>query len=223
MNPDSYIHNDLGNIYFDDTVCCGDKITIYEFIDEQQMTMIDFARVISADYRLDVNEVLLKYFPDIDTYKKQTYTFIRVEKCRGDRWVVLLTENGEETHMNLSETYMSFYSVNSTELADVSTDTVADTVANTVTDTVTQDSSEDDLATWELKPGMKRCDRSIPWRTDAPCGLPIKETKKACNRCASLKRTHEQSKCSFCLSRDVPPGSKLGACCAVCNEIHRGL
>jgi hypothetical protein len=213
MNPDTYIHNNLGNIWFDKNVCRGDKITIYEFDDEEQLSMIEFINMISRDYHLNATEVLLRYLPEIESRKKETYTYIRADKSHGDRWAVLMAEDGEERQINLSESYMTFYSINSMELAGA---TAAATAA-------ASDSSEDDLATWDLKPGMKRCDRLLTWRTDAPCGSPIKETKEACRRCASLKRTHEQSKCSFCLSRDVPAGSKLGACCSSCNEIHRGL
>jgi hypothetical protein len=113
MNPETYIHNDLGNICFNKALRSGDKITIYEFDDENQIAMVEFINIFSKDYNLNVNEVLLRYLPNIEIYKKQTYTFIKTEKCRGDRWAILLTEDGEETHINLSEVFLSFYSINS--------------------------------------------------------------------------------------------------------------
>lgn len=113
MNPETYIHNDLGNIWVDKNVKRGDKITIYEFDDEEQMDKIDFIRMVSKDYNLNVNEVLSRYLPDIESKKKETYTYIRADKSHGDRWAVLLAEDGEERHINVSEAYLSFYSVNS--------------------------------------------------------------------------------------------------------------
>lgn len=116
MNPDTYIHNDLGSIWVDKNVRSGDKITLYEFDDdEEQMNKIEFIRFLSRlsnDYNLNLNDLLSRYVPDIESKKKDTYTFMRTEKCRGDRWAVLLTENGEERHINVSDTYMSFYSIN---------------------------------------------------------------------------------------------------------------
>lgn len=112
MNPETYIHNDLGNIWCDKNVRGGDKITIYEFDDEEQMDKIDFIRMVSKDYNLNVNEVLSRYLPDIESKKKETYTYIRADKSHGDRWAVLLAEDGEERHINVSEAYLSFYSVN---------------------------------------------------------------------------------------------------------------
>ena len=90
----------------------GDKITIYEFDDEEQMDMIDFIRMVSKDYNLNVNEVLSRYLPGIESKRKETYTYIRTEKSHGDRWAILLAEDGEERHINLSEVFLSFYSVN---------------------------------------------------------------------------------------------------------------
>lgn len=113
MNPETYIHNDLGNIWVDKNVKRGDKITIYEFDDEEQMAMIDFIRMVSKDYNLNVNDVLSRYIPNIETKKKETYTYIRADKSHGDRWAVLMSEDDEERHINLSETYNTFYSVNS--------------------------------------------------------------------------------------------------------------
>ena len=112
MNPETYIHNDLGDIWYDKNVRNGDKITIYEFDDEEQMDMIDFIRVVSKDYNLNVNEVLSRYLPGIESKRKETYTYIRAEKSHGYRWAVLLAEDGEERHINLSEVFLSFYSVN---------------------------------------------------------------------------------------------------------------
>jgi len=112
MNPETYIHNDLGDIWYDKNVRNGDKITIYEFDDEEQMDMIDFIRMVSKDYNLNVNEVLSRYLPGIESKRKETYTYIRAEKSHGDRWAVLLAEDGEERQINVSEAYLSFYSVN---------------------------------------------------------------------------------------------------------------
>jgi hypothetical protein len=112
MNPETYIHNDLGNIWCDKNVHSGDKITIYEFDDEEQMDMIDFIRMVSKDYNLNVNDVLSRYLPDIESKKKESYTYIRADKSHGDRWAVLLAEDGEERQINVSEAYLSFYSVN---------------------------------------------------------------------------------------------------------------
>ena len=113
MNPNAgkkYIEKELFNIWFDETLKNGDKINVYKFDDESQVAFIEFAYQISNDYNLDETEVLLRYFPDIETRMKTTYTFIRADKCRGDRWVVLQTTDGEERHINLSETYYTYYS-----------------------------------------------------------------------------------------------------------------
>ena len=112
MNPNAgkkYIEKPLFNIWFDETVKKGDKINVYRFDDESHVIFVDFAYLISKDYNLDETEVLLRYFPDIETRMKTTYTFIRADKCRGDRWAVLLTEDGEERHINLSETENTYY------------------------------------------------------------------------------------------------------------------
>ena len=111
MNPETYIHNELGDIWCDKNVRGGNKITIYEFDDEEQMNMIDFIRMVSKDYNLNVNDVLSRYLPDIES-KKKIYTYIRTDKSHGDRWAVLLTEDGEERQINVSDAYLSFYSVN---------------------------------------------------------------------------------------------------------------
>ena len=114
MNPATYIKNDLADILYDDKVKTGVKITVYEFDNDEQLATIDLIQVIATDYHLDVNEMLLRYFPDIETRKKETYTYIRAEKSHGDMWVVLLSEDNEERHINLSEMYdIMYYSVNS--------------------------------------------------------------------------------------------------------------
>ena len=91
--------NILENIWCDETIKEGDKISVCQFDNSSQVSIIDFACQES-----NVNDIF------VDT--SNIYTFIRTEKCRGDRWVVLLTEDGEEQHINLSETYNCFYSVN---------------------------------------------------------------------------------------------------------------
>ena len=112
MNPDTYIQNELRNIWYNEAVKKGDKITVYDFDSDEQVTLIDFVCMVSHDYQLDVNEVLLRYIPDIDS-KKTAYTFIRSEKSHGDRWVILRTEDDKESHINLYDTHNSFYSFNS--------------------------------------------------------------------------------------------------------------
>ena len=112
MNPETYIHNELTNIRYNESVKEGDKITTYQFDSDEQVTLIDFMCQISNDYQLDVNDVLLRYIPDIES-KKTVYTFIRTDKYHGDRWVVLRTEGGEEIHINIYETNNCFYSFNS--------------------------------------------------------------------------------------------------------------
>ena len=111
MNPETYINNNLGNLLYDPNVKKGVKITFYEF-NEEQIAIIDLIQMISRDYNLDINEVLLRYFPEIESYKRETYTFIGIDKCRGDKWVILLEEDNKEKHINLSETYDHFYSIN---------------------------------------------------------------------------------------------------------------
>ena len=111
MNPETYIHNELGDIWCDKNVRSGDKITIYEFDDEEQPAIVDLLRMVSRDYNLDVNDVLLRYFPEVETHKKETYTYLRAEKSHGDRWAVLLSEDDKERHINLSEIYNMFYSI----------------------------------------------------------------------------------------------------------------
>jgi hypothetical protein len=110
MNPDTYINNNLGKFIYDPNIKNGVKITFYEF-NEEQATIIDFIRMISTDYNLDTNEVLLKYFPEIESHKRETYTFIRIDKFRGDEWGVFLGEDNKEKHINLSEMYDHFYSI----------------------------------------------------------------------------------------------------------------
>ena len=112
MNPETYIHNDLGNICFNEAVKGGDKITTYQFDSDEQVALIDFIRMVSNDHHLDVNDVLLRYIPDIES-KTMVYTFIRDEKCRGDKLIILQTEGGEETHINLYDAHNCFYSFNS--------------------------------------------------------------------------------------------------------------
>ena len=112
MNPETYIHNELANIWYNDDVKEGDKITTYQFDNDEQVTLIDFICQISNDYQLNVNEVLLKYIPDIES-KKTVYIFIMTDKHHGDKWVVLRTECGKEIHINIYETNNCFYSVNS--------------------------------------------------------------------------------------------------------------
>ena len=113
MNPDTYMENHLENIHTDNLVKQGDKITLYVFDSEEQPAIIDLLRMVSRDYKLDVNEVLLRYFDDVETHKTDTYTYLRVEKSHGDKWVILLSEDGEERHINLSDTYCVYYSVHS--------------------------------------------------------------------------------------------------------------
>ena len=151
----------------------GDKITIYEFDDEEQMSIIDFIRMVSNDYNLNVNEVLSRYIPDIESKKKETYTYLRSEKSHGDRWVVLLAEDCKERHINLSETYMSFYSVNSlVTTSQVECDDVDEVISNS------------------LPQGMKFCGTTIRWNTggeDPICYNTIEQTKEMCFSCTSMK------------------------------------
>ena len=102
MNPDTYIHNDLANILSDERVKKGVKITLYEFY-KHQMVLVDFIRMVSTDYNLNVNELLLRYIPEIESQQIETYTFIRSEKFRGDEWAIFLKQDGEERHINVDE------------------------------------------------------------------------------------------------------------------------
>lgn len=112
MNPDTYLQNDLSDIRHNDNVKEGDKITTYQFESAEQVKLVYFIRRISYDYNMDVNEVLLRYIPDIES-KKTIYTFIRTDKHHGNRWIVLRKEGGEEIVINVYKTYNCFYSVNS--------------------------------------------------------------------------------------------------------------
>jgi hypothetical protein len=112
MNPDTYLHNDLWNIWYNETVKEGDKITIYQFDSEAEVRLHKFVYQMSSDYGLDVNEVLLRYVPDID-HIKTVYTFIKTNKHHGNKWVVLRTEDCKEIDINLYEVHNCFYSINS--------------------------------------------------------------------------------------------------------------
>lgn len=112
MNPATYLQNDLSDIRHNDAVKEGDKLTTYQFESAEQVKLIHFIWRISYDYDMDVNEVLLRYIPDIES-KKSVYTFIRTDKHHGNRWVVLRKEGGEEIVINVYKTYNCFYSVNS--------------------------------------------------------------------------------------------------------------
>ena len=112
MNPATYLQNDLSDIRHNDAVKEGDKLTTYQFESAEQVKLIHFIWRISYDYDMDVNEVLLRYIPDIES-KKTIYTFIRTDKHHGNRWVVLRKEGGEEIVINVYKTYNCFYSVNS--------------------------------------------------------------------------------------------------------------
>jgi len=112
MNPDTYLHNDLADIRHNDNVKEGDKLTTYQFESAEQVKLIHFIWQISYDYHMDVNEVLLRYVPDIES-KKTVYTFIRTDKHHGNRWIVLRKESGEEIVINVYKTYNCFYSINS--------------------------------------------------------------------------------------------------------------
>lgn len=112
MNPDTYLNNDLADIRYNDTVKEGDKITTYQFESAEQVKLIHFIWRISYDYHMDVNEVLLRYIPDIES-KKTVYTFIRTDKHHGNRWIILRTEGGEEIVINVYNIYNCFYSINS--------------------------------------------------------------------------------------------------------------
>ena len=179
MNPETYIHNDLGNICFNEAVKGGDKITIYEFDDEEQMAIIDFTRMVSNDYNLNVNEVLSRYLPDIESKKKDTYTYIRTDKSHGDRWAVLLAEDGKERHINLSDTYTSYYSVNSLVTSSQ----------------VECDDEDDEVISNSLPQGMKFCGTPIRWNTgeeDPICHNTIEQTKEMCFSCTSMKSIEER-------------------------------
>jgi len=108
MNPNTYIHNDLANILNDERVKKGVKITLYEFY-KHQMVLVDFIWKVSTDYNLNVNELIVRYIPDIESQQIETYTFIRSEKFRGDEWVIFLKEDGEERHINVDEIYNDFW------------------------------------------------------------------------------------------------------------------
>jgi hypothetical protein len=112
MNPDTYLNNDLWNIWHNETVKEGDKISIYQFDSDGVLKLHKFVCQISSDYGIDVNEVLLRYVPDID-HIKTVYTFIRTDKHHGNKWVVLRTEDGKEINMNLYEVHNCLYSINS--------------------------------------------------------------------------------------------------------------
>jgi hypothetical protein len=171
MNPETYIHNDLGNICFNEAVKKGDKITIYEFDDEEQMAIIDFIRMMSNDYNLNVNEVLSRYIPDIESKKKETYTYLRAEKSHGDRWAVLLAEDGEERQINLSEAYTSFYSINSSQV---------------------ECDDDDEVISNSLR---KLCGTPIRWITggeDPICHNTIEQTQDMCFNCTSMKSIEER-------------------------------
>ena len=108
----AFIHTSLENIWYDDAVKAGDKIDVYKFYDEIQVTCVAMIYRIAADHNMDIQALLTRYFPDIEADKKTTYTYIRTEKWRGDRWLVLQQPGQEEnTHIDLCETYLCFYSV----------------------------------------------------------------------------------------------------------------
>ena len=173
MNPDTYIHNELSDILYNDNVKSGDKITLYEFDNEEQTASIDIMWAISTDFHLDVNEVILKYHPDIETHKKMTYTYLRVEKSHGDTWAILLSTDGEERHINLSETFNVYYSVHA--LTDVAaatdvTDTSAVVVDDSESDSSESDSSESDSSESDDSKDntirIKCCGRIITYNTE---------------------------------------------------------
>ena len=148
MNPDTYIHNELSDILYNDNVKSGDKITLYE--------------------------VILKYHPDIETHKKMTYTYLRVEKSHGDTWVILLSTDGEERHINLSESFNVYYSVHAlTDVAAVTDVAVASAVVGDSSkigdssescDSESGDSENDDSKDNIIR--IKCCGRTITYNTE---------------------------------------------------------
>ena len=177
MNPDTYMNNHLENIHTDKNIKQGDKITLYDFDTEDQYAIIDLLRMVSRDYNIAVNDMLLRYFPEVNTHKKETYTYLRAEKSHGDRWVVLLSEDNEENHINLSETYHVFYSVNSL-----------------VTSSQVE-CDDDEVISNSLPQGMKLCGTPIRWNTgeeDPICHNTIEQTKEMCFSCTSMKSIEER-------------------------------
>ena len=179
MNPDTYIHNELSDILYNDNVKSGDKITLYEFDNEEQTASIDIMWAISTDFHLDVNEVILKYHPDIETHKKMTYTYLRVEKSHGDTWVILLSTDGEERHINLSESFNVYYSVHAlTDVAAVTDVAVASAVVGDSSkigdssesgDSESGDSESGDSESGDSKDNIIRikcCGRTITYNTE---------------------------------------------------------
>lgn len=108
----AFIHKPLEEIVCDKTIKKGDKISIYQFDNEGQVGMVELIYQISIDYNLDVNQLLVKYFPINETNRKKTYTFITIDKCQITTWLILQTDNGEEIHTDLAGKYYCFYSVN---------------------------------------------------------------------------------------------------------------
>ena len=107
----AFIHKPLEEIVCDMGIKKGDKISIYQLDNEDQVAIVELIYQISIDNNLDVNQMLTKYFPINDTNKKKIYTFTTIEKCHRSTWLVLQTDAGEEIHTDLADKYFCFYSV----------------------------------------------------------------------------------------------------------------
>ena len=94
-------------IYYDDDIGPGDKIMIYNYTTVKEDEFIAILDDISRNYNIDLNDIIMRYFPHI--INGIPFTYKRTQRIGNVIWLLVENSNGDDIYLNLHETVDCFY------------------------------------------------------------------------------------------------------------------
>jgi hypothetical protein len=96
-------------IYYDDDIGPGDKIVVYNyttFFEDQIIAVLDD---ISQNYNIDMNNMLLRYFPHI--INGITFTYKGTQRIGGEMWLLGEDYRGDDIRIDLHNVENCSYTI----------------------------------------------------------------------------------------------------------------
>lgn len=94
-------------IYYDDDIGPGDKIVVYNyttFLEEQIIAVLDD---ISQNYNIELNNMLLRYFPHV--INGILFTYRHVERIGNEMWMIVEDYRGDDIRIDLRNVENCYY------------------------------------------------------------------------------------------------------------------
>lgn len=94
-------------IYYDDDICPGDKIVVYNyttFLEEQIIAVLDD---ISQNYNIDLNNMILRYFPHV--INGIIFTYKGTQRIGNEMWLIGEDYRGDDIYIDLHNVENCFY------------------------------------------------------------------------------------------------------------------